>query len=125
MVASGYASHGLIYLALGYAASEVPAYLTGFSEGVTVLSLSMLELIIALGGVTVMGAGLALLWGHRTIGRTLLFLGGGAGFLGVAIAFGFAVLNLGVGSALSYAAYWVGLFLAALARAIAKGIKTA
>lgn len=121
MVASGYISSGFLFLAIGYAQEEIPVYLTGFAAGAASQAVSILELIIALGGVTVILAGIILVSGHARIGRVLLFLGGGAGFLGVIVSFGYTLYKLGVPHTLYYAPYWVGLVLAVVARRLAKG----
>ncbi len=122
MVASGYASRGLLLTALGFVESDLGRYLGGI-EGLTVgIAIDIVVFLIALGGVTVVFGGLTLLLRHRTIGRLLIMLGGGAGFLGLAVTFGFAAFRLGLSGALAYADYWVGLVLAIIARRVAKGI---
>ncbi|MBI3840748.1 MAG: hypothetical protein HY297_02135 [Thaumarchaeota archaeon] len=120
MLASGYASRGILFAALGYVGDEIPSYLVGSTESAAGFAVTALQLIIALGGLTALAGGAALLRHHRTIGRTLIFLGGGAGFLGVAISFAFAAYRLGLGPALGYAPYWAGLAMAAGARQLAK-----
>lgn len=120
MIVSGYASHGLIFTALGYAGQEVPAYLNGFAEGAAVATVTVLELIIALGGLTVMLGGVAILFRRRSTGRALIFLGGGAGLIGLMISLGYTTFVLGAGRALAYAPYWVGLAMAVASRRLAK-----
>ncbi len=122
MLGSGYVSHSILYLALGYAQSQIPNFLAGTSETLTSLAVAVLEFMVTFGGATVAAGGLALLAGHRTTGRALLFLGGGAGFLGVAVSFGLAAFNLGIGAASSYAGYWLGVVLAVIARSLARGM---
>ena len=118
MVASGYISSGLLFLAIEH---EIPIYLTGFAEDAASLAVSILELTIALGGVIVILAGILLVSGHARTGRILLFLGGGTGFLGLVVSFGYTLYRLGVANTLYYAPYWVGLVLAVVAGRLAKG----
>ena len=121
MVLSGYSSRGFLYSALGYAEPHVSNLLSGMAESVAVFAITTVELIIALGGVTVLAGGLIILTGHKTSGRTLIYLGGGAGFLGLVISFGYSVYRLGgVDPVLSYLPYWAGLTLAVLGRRLAK-----
>lgn len=121
MVLSGYSSRGFLYSALGYAEPHVSNLLSGMAESVAVFAITTVELIIALGGVTVLAGGLIILTGHKTSGRTLIYLGGGAGFLGLVISFGYSVYRLGgVDPVLSYLPYWVGLTMAVLGRRLAK-----
>lgn len=122
MIASGYASRGLLFIAAGFAAEEVPSYLAGPTEGVAALAITVLQVMIALGGVTVLLGGIALMRGRRSTGRTLILLGGGAGFLGVLVSFAFAAYRLGLGPAADLWVYWAGLTLAVGARRIAKGM---
>jgi hypothetical protein len=121
MLASGYSSRGFLYTALGYAVPEISTYLSGVEASAAVIAISLLELIIALGGLTVLVGGLVILTGHTTTGRTLVYLGGGAGFLGLLISFGFSAYKLGLDPVLGYLPYWVGLFMAIVGRRLAKG----
>ena len=122
MVASGYASRGFLYKALGFAQPRIPDFLTGAAASAAALAIASLEVIIALGGVTVAIGGVAILAAHTTTGRTLVYLGGGAGFLGVLVSFGYTAYRLGgVGPTLAYLPYWVGLVLAVAGRRLARG----
>lgn len=121
MVTSGYTSRGFLYLALGYAEPEVSNYLSGAAASAAVLAITLLEVVIALGGLTVLIGGIIILTGHTTTGRTLIFLGGGAGFLGLLISFGYSAFRLGLDPVLGYFPYWLGLFMAIAGRRLAKG----
>lgn len=121
MVASGFASRGLLFTALGYAADEIPNYLTGLAESASAFAVTMLELLIAFGGITVVMGGLALLVRHRSLGRVLIYLGGGAGLLGLVVSFAYTAYKLGLDSALELAPYWVGLGMAVASRRLARG----
>ena len=122
MAASGYSSRGILYTALGYAAPEVSNLLSGGEASLALLAITALEFIIALGGVSVLIGGITILVGHSTTGRALIYLGGGAGFLGLLISFGYSAYRLGgLGPVLSYLPYWLGLALAIAGRHLAKG----
>jgi len=122
MVLSGYSSRGFLYTALGYAEPHVSDLLTGMAANAAVLAITVLELVIALGGVTVLAGGLVILARHATVGRILISLGGGAGFLGLLISFGYSVYKLGgIDPVLSYLPYWVGLVMAVTGRHLSKG----
>ncbi|MDA4121197.1 MAG: hypothetical protein OK404_02180 [Thaumarchaeota archaeon] len=121
MVASGYSSRGFLFLALGYAANQIPSYFSGPAADAAVVAVSIVELLIGLGGLTVLIGGIFILRHHVTNGRVLIFLGGGAGLLGLLISFGYATLKLGIDPAFSYAPYWLGLVLAVAGRSLAKG----
>ncbi len=121
MVLSGYVSRGLLFIALGYAQKDLPNYLTGFTANAAILAITVLELLIALGGITVIVGGLALLSHHVRTGSVLIYLGGGAGLLGLLISFGYTTYRQGLENVLLYAPYWVGLGMAVAARRLAKG----
>lgn len=122
MVASGYVSRGFLYTALGYAEPRVSDVLSGAMANAAVLAITLLEFIIALGGLAVAIGGLVILASHTTTGRVLIYLGGAAGFLGLLISFGYSVYRLGgLSPVLSYLPYWAGLTLAVLGRRFAKG----
>jgi len=122
MLGSGYSSAGLLYTALGLAEPHFSDILGGEALGAAVLAVTILELVVALGGVTVASGGLVILARHTTTGRTLIWLGGGAGFLGVILGFGYTVYRLGgVDPVLAYLPYWAGLTMAVAGRRAAKG----
>ena len=122
MLLSGYTSRGFLYTALGYAEPRISDFLSGAAASAAVLAITVLELVIALGGVVVILGGVTILVRHTTIGRTLIYLGGGAGFLGLLVSFGYSAYKLGgLDPVLSYLPYWFGLGLAVTGRWLAKG----
>lgn len=122
MLASGYVSRGFLYTALGFAVPRISDILSGLEADAVVVAITIVEVMIALGGLTVLVGGLIILVRHTTIGRALVFLGGGAGFLGLLVSFGYSVYRLGgLDPVLAYLPYWVGVFMAILGRRLAKG----
>jgi hypothetical protein len=122
MLGSGYTSRGFLYMALGFTEPRIIDFLNGIAADAAVLVIATLELIIALGGLTVAVGGIVILARHSTTGRILIFLGGGAGFLGLLISFGYSTYKLGgLGPTLSYLPYWLGLAFAVVGRRLAKG----
>jgi len=122
MLVSGYTSRGFLYTALNLAEPHISDFLSGTAASAAVLAVTILELVIALGGLTVIIGGLTLLTRHTTTGRSLVYLGGGAGFLGLLVSFGYSAYKLGgIDPALAYIPYWVGLALAISGRWLARG----
>jgi len=122
MLASGYTSRGFLYTALNLAEPHIYDFLNGVTANIAVLAVATLELVITLGGLAVIVGGLAVLMRHRTMGRVLIYLGGGAGFLGLLVSLGFSVYKLGgINPVLAYLPYWVGLTMAVTGRWLAKG----
>jgi len=123
MLASGYSSRGFLYTALNLAEPHISDFLSGVAANAAILAVTILDLIIALGGITVMVGGLVILTNHTTTGRTVIYFGGGAGFLGLLLSFGYAAYKLGGFSPLlAYLPYWVGLAMAVSGRWLAKGV---
>ena len=122
MVESGYASRGFLYTALNLAEPQISDFLSGMAASVAVLAVTIVDFIIALGGIAVIIGGLILLTGHRTMGRGIIYLGGGAGLLGLLVSFGYTAYKLGgIGPVLAYLPYWIGLAIAVAGRWLAKG----
>jgi hypothetical protein len=122
MVASGYSSRGFMYMALGYAEPHISAFLSGEAANAAILAIGVVELIIGLGGFTVALGGLMIIARHTRTGRAIIWLGGGAGFLGLLVGFGYSVYRLGgLTPVLGYFPYWVGLVMAVVGRHLAKG----
>lgn len=122
MLVSGYTSRGFLYTALGYAEPRISDFLSGAVASAVVLAIVAVEAIIALGGLSVLIGGLTIMVDHVTTGRVLIYLGGGAGFLGLLVSLGYSAYKLGgVDPLISYLPYWVGLALAVAGRRLAKG----
>ena len=122
MLESGYSSRGFLYTALGYAEPHISDFLSGGAANAAILAITLLELVVALGGLTVAAGGLLILARHTTTGRALIYLGGGAGFLGLLVSFGYTAYKLGgIDPVLSYLPYWIGLALAVTGRHLARG----
>jgi hypothetical protein len=122
MLASGYTSRGFLYTALNIAEPRISDLLSGMAANAAVLAVTALELVIALGGLTVIIGGLLVFTSHKTMGRALIYLGGGAGFVGLLVSFGYSAYKLGgISPVLAYLPYWVGLAMAVSGRWLAKG----
>jgi hypothetical protein len=121
MVVSGYSSRGLLYTALNIIEPKFSDYLNGLALNAAVLSVTTLLLLTGLGGITVLAGGLFILTRHVRTGRALVYLGGGAGLLGLLVSLGYTSYRLGVDNVLLYAPYWIGLVMAVAARRLAKG----
>jgi len=120
-VISGYAGRGFLYQALGYAAPHI-SDLGGMFASVALIAITLVQLVIGLGGITVIVGGLIVLGRHTSIGRVIILLGGAGGFLGLLISFGYSVYKVGgIDPIIYYIPYWVGLAMAVVGRRLAKG----
>ena len=122
MLASGYSSRGFLYTALGYAEPSISRILSGSAASAATLAIAAVEAVIALGGLSVLLGGLFIIADHITTGRLMIYFGGGAGFLGLLVSFGYSAYRLGgIDPVLSYLPYWIGLAMAVTGRHLAKG----
>lgn len=121
MVFSGFETHSIMLTLLQDAQVDLTKYLAGVPGLTLSLAIELVSLLIGLGGVTVATGGVAMLLDHVSIGRALAAMGGASGVLGFALSFGYTAYRLGVGSALAYAPYWVGVLIALTGRRLAKG----
>ncbi len=119
-MASGLAAHNLLLFVLGFLKDKVPNYLLGLTGDFASLTIDVLVVLIAMGGITVILGGIAVLSGHLFTGRLLIALGGGAGFLGLAISIAYSTLTMGLPTIIEHSEYWIGVILAVIARSLAR-----
>lgn len=119
MFLGGVTSHSIALWILPMLNQQVLARLPSPVQSWTVLIVDIIAALVSLGGITVVFGGLALLLGRKTIGRTLVALGGGAGLIGLSLALGYTVYESGFGSVTSHAGYWLGVVLAVTSRRVA------
>ena len=93
---------------------------SGVSGFILLLAISIVSMLVGLGGFTVAIGGILILKRHLTTGRLLIALGGGTGFIGLLVSFGYTAATTGFGVAVIHSIYWVGLVMAIAARRVAK-----
>lgn len=121
MAGGGLVNHSFLLSLLGILSKELSIYIGGTTGEVASVAITTISILITLGGVTVAIGGLLILIKHVTTGRTFIALGGGAGFLGLLVSFGYVAFTSGVASAIDHSVYWIGVVLAVIARRVAKG----
>lgn len=120
MVDGGLVNHSFLLSILNLAGGEASSLLDGVPGFALLLAISVVSMLIGLGGLTVVVGGIVIYARHITTGRLLVALGGGTGFVGLLISFGYTALTTGFTIAVSHSVYWVGLAIAIVARRIAK-----
>ena len=83
------------------------------------LAIQTLTILVALGVITVILGGIAILAGYVSSGRLLIALGGGAGFMGLLIAIGYSAITLHM-SILTHFEYWTGAIVSVIADCLAR-----
>ena len=121
MVLSGFNANGITLGILSFAEKALPSYLPSDIAPFVRGALQTVGILVLLGGVTIIFGGL-LVWARwvRT-GRLLIFLGGGAGVIGLLILLGYYAATSGAASMFQHWEYWIGIVLASVAVALAKG----
>jgi len=119
MIFGGIASHSLVLWILPLLQQEILDHLPSPAGPAARVSVDLIALLVSLGGVTVIFGGISLILSHRTAGRLLVALGGGAGFIGLLLALGYYALVNGVSGITDHSGYWLGVLLAAVARWLA------
>ncbi len=117
----GITSHSLALWILPMLEQDVLTKLPSPIDTGATIFVDIIAALVSLGGITVVFGGLSLLAGRRSVGRTLIALGGGAGLLGLSLALGYTVVVSGLSSVTAHAGYWTGVVLAVVARRLAKG----
>ena len=117
----GVANHSFLLSILGLVDENLGGFLSGVPLYLVEASILAITVLIGLGVLTVIGGGVLIFVHHTTTGRLLIALGGGAGFLGLLLSFGYTAFSSGLADALGHSVYWIGLAVSVGARRIAKG----
>lgn len=120
MIFSGLTTHNLFASLLELLDSTIIPNLPETVAITITIVILILSILISLGGMTVIFAGIALFYRHISTGRLLIALGGGTSFTGLAIALAYTVFTGNPTSIITHTDYWLGLLLAACARWLTK-----
>lgn len=116
---SGFETHGFFISIIYYVSVNLASHLPSILQRLMSLVFGFLSILISLGGITVIAGGVALLARHSWLGRMLIALGGGAGFVGLAIGLAYYSFVSGLSGTVLHIEYWIGVGLAATARWLA------
>lgn len=119
MFLGGVTTHSLALWILPTLNEEILARLPAPAGAGAILAVDVIAALVSLGGLTVVFGGISLLLKHKSIGRILIALGGGAGLIGLLLALGYSVLVSGLTNVGAHAGYWIGVVLAVVARRLA------
>jgi hypothetical protein len=117
---SGFRTQSFLASTVPYFEQKLGSYIPYLAQVTIDAALLVLSFIIALGGLAVILGGVLILLKHLTTGKLLMALGGGVGFIGIAIALGYSIYTSGFGILVDHIDYWIGLAVASIARYVAK-----
>ena len=119
IVLSGYRTGSFLVTVAHYSEAKFGSLLPGEALSAVQVALLVLSFIIGFGGFLVILGGLLVLAKHLTTGKILIGLGGGVGFIGIAISVGYAVYVDGFSVLITHADYWIGVLIATIGRYLA------
>jgi hypothetical protein len=119
IVTSGFRTGSFLVTAASYSEAKFGSLLPGQALNAVQIALVILSFIIGFGGLLAILGGVLVLTKHLTIGKILIGLGGGVGFIGIAISVGYAVFVNGLSILVTHADYWIGVLIATIGRYLA------
>jgi hypothetical protein len=116
---SGVSTRSFLLTVASYSFKHFGAGLPGIAQDSVDLALLVLGALIALGGLLAILGGFLVLMKHRLSGKILIALGGGMGFIGIAISMGYDIYTTGISSLFTHVQYWIGIVIASIGRYLA------
>jgi hypothetical protein len=119
IITSSFRTGSFLVTAANYSEAKFGSLLPGQALFAIQIGLIVLSFVIGFGGLLAIIGGLLILSKHLTIGKILLGLGGGFGFIGIAISVGYAIYVSGFSILVTHFDYWLGILVASVARYLA------
>lgn len=113
---SGVGTRSFLLTVISVSEQKFGGSLPGIAKSLINLVIIALGSLISLGGVLVILGGVLVLLKHRFSGKILVALGGGMGFLGIAISLAYDVFTVGLSAIISHVPYWIGVLIASVGR---------
>ena len=119
IVLSGFRTGSFLVTAASYSEAEFGSLLPGQALSAIQIALIVLSFVIGFGGLLAILGGVLVIAKHLTVGKILIGLGGGVGFIGIAISVGYAIYVNGFSILLTHIDYWIGVLIATIGRYLA------
>jgi len=119
IVSSGYHTGSFLVTAASYSEARFGSLLPGQALSAVQISLIVLSFVIGFGGLLAILGGVLVIAKHVTVGKIFIGLGGGVGFIGIAISVGYAIYVNGFSILITHAEYWIGVLIATIGRYLA------
>ncbi len=119
IIISGFRTGSFLVTAAKFSEAQFGSILPGPALSLIQIALIILSFVIGFGGFLAILGGLLIISKHVTIGKLVLGLGGGVGFIGIAISVGFAIYASGLSVLGTHFDYWLGVLIASIARYLA------
>ena len=115
---SGVGTRSLLVTVVSISEQRFGGSLPGVAKSLINLVILALSSLISLGGLLAILGGALVLLKHRFSGKILIALGGGMGFLGIAISLGYDVFTEGLSAIVLHVPYWIGILIASIGRSL-------
>jgi hypothetical protein len=119
IITSGFRTGSFLVTAAKFSEAQFGSLLPGQALSLIQIGLIALSFVIGFGGFLAILGGILIISKHVTIGKILLGLGGGVGFIGIAISMGYAIYVSGFSVLATHFDYWLGVLIASIARYLA------
>jgi hypothetical protein len=119
IITSGYRTGSFLVTAASYSEAKFGSFLSGQELSTIQIALIVLSFVISFGGILAVLGGVLVISKHLTIGKILISLGGGVGFIGIAISVGYAIYVNGFSILVTHIDYWLGVLIASIGRYLA------
>jgi hypothetical protein len=119
IVTSGFRTGSFLVTAASYSEAKFGALLSTQELSTIQIALIVLIFVISFGGLLAILGGVLVLSKHLTVGKILIGLGGGVGFIGIAISVGYAIYVNGFSVLVTHIDYWLGVLVASIGRYLA------
>lgn len=113
---SGVVTRSFILSIISISDQKFGGSLPGIAKSLIDVVIIALGSLISLGGLLAIIGGVLVLLKHRFSGKILIALGGGMGFLGIAISLAYDVFTEGLSAVISHVPYWIGIVITSVGR---------
>jgi hypothetical protein len=119
IITSGFRTGSFLVTAAKFSETQFGSSLPNGALTIIQIAVLALSFVIGFGGLLAILGGILLITKHLTIGKILLGLGGGVGFIGIAISLGYAIYVSGFSVLATHFDYWLGVLIASIGRYLA------
>lgn len=113
---SGVGTRSFLLTVISISDQKFGGSLPGIAKSLIDVVIIALGSLISLGGLLAIIGGVLVLLKHRFSGKILIALGGGMGFLGIAVSLAYDVFTQGLSAIISHVPYWIGIVITSIGR---------
>lgn len=115
---SGVGTRSFLLIVVSISEQRFGGSFPGVAKSLINLVIITLSSLISVGGLLAILGGALVLLNHRFSGKILIALGGGMGFIGIAISLAYDVFTEGLSAIVLHVPYWIGVLIASIGRSL-------